>query len=291
MSSNSYEGSAIVNDAPISYMMQGAGPALVVQPPGWGIGSAMYRDTLADLAEQFTLVFHDPRGSGRSVTSSLDPASLNVGQFVADLEALMSHLELERFSLLGHSHGAYIAMNHALAFPDRLQSLVLVDAQLGVDEPAQDLQRTLPQLAQVPAFRQAVADFTGPRTLASDEDFAIFLKKIGPLYFKDPEGAAFERFLEFVDGHPVALETFMATSSTDQNFKVRSRLANLHVPTLCMVGEHDFICSPIQAEAIASAIQEARLVRFADSGHFPWLEEPGRFRTVLKDFLATYGAV
>lgn len=289
MSTNRHEGSAILDGTPIWYAMQGTGPALVVQSPGWGIGSAMYRDTLADLAERFTLVFHDPRGSGRSVNPYLDYASVHVGQFVADLEALASHLDLARFSLLGHSHGGYIAMNYALAFPDRVHSLVLVDAQLGVDEPAQDLQRTLPRLAQDPAFSQAVADFTGPRALANDQDFAVFLRKIGPLYFKDPEAPAFRRFLDFIERHPISLDAFMATSSTDKHFEVRSRLANLRVPTLCMVGEHDFICSPVQAQAIVDALPDARLVRFADSGHFPWIEEPSRFRAVLGSFLAGHG--
>lgn len=289
MASNIHEGRTILGGVPIWYTMRGKGPALVVQAPGWGIGSALYQETLADLAERFTLVFYDPRGSGWSVGPHLDYASVNVGQFVADLEALASHLGLARFSLLGHSHGGYIALNYALAYPGRLQGLVLVDAQLGVDEPAQDLQRTLPQLAQMPAFRQAVADFTGPRTLANDGDFAAFLKKIGPLYFKDPSGPAFQRFLDFVDRHPISLKSFLATSGTDKEFEVRTRLASLRVPTLCMVGEHDFICSPVQAEAIATAVPGARLSRFAGSGHFPWIEEPAAFRAALGDFLAAHG--
>lgn len=62
-------------------------------------------------------------------------------------------------------------------------------------------------------------------------------------------------------------------------------MAELHIPTLCLVGQSDFICSPVQSQAIHGSIARSVLVEFLNSGHFCWLEEAELFRSVLSRFL------
>lgn len=57
---------AELNGVKFWYSKVGHGPLLIVQAPGWGVGSEYLRNGLAPLADHFTLVFYDPRGSGRS---------------------------------------------------------------------------------------------------------------------------------------------------------------------------------------------------------------------------------
>jgi pimeloyl-ACP methyl ester carboxylesterase len=279
------EGVLPVDGACIWYRIVGTGPLLFVQTPGWGIGSSLYQSTLGDLAQRFTLVFHDTRGSGRSSLAGDDFATADVGRFVLDLEALRQHLDIERFVLLGHSHGGYIAMNYALAYPGRVAALVLVASQLGVDEPQADVRRTLPVLAGDSRFAAAAATFQAPGKFADDAEFSGFLRQVAPLYFKEPSGHGYEQFTTYLDEHQVPLKTFQACAVTNRHFPVRARLAELHIPTLCLVGQSDFICSPVQSQAIHGSIEKSVLVEFRDSGHFCWLEEPELFRSVLFSFL------
>jgi pimeloyl-ACP methyl ester carboxylesterase len=279
------EGTLPVDGACIWYRTLGTGPLLFVQAPGWGIGSALYQSTLGDLAQRFTLVFHDTRGSGRSSLAGDDFTTVDVGRFVLDLEALRQHLDIERFVLLGHSHGGYIAMNYALAYPGRVTALVLVASQLGVDEPQADVRRTLPVLAGDSRFAAAAAAFQAPGKFAGDAEFSGFLRRVAPLYFKEPSGHGYEQFTTYLNEHQVPLETFQACAVTNRHFPVRARLAELHIPTLCLVGQSDFICSPVQSQAIHGSIEKSVLVEFRDSGHFCWLEEPELFRSVLFSFL------
>jgi proline iminopeptidase len=279
------EGTLPVGGACIWYRIVGTGPLLFVQTPGWGIGSALYQSTLGDLAQRFTLVFHDTRGSGRSSFAGDDFVSVNVGQFVLDLEALRQHLDIESFVLLGHSHGGYIAMNYALDYPQHVAALVLVDAQLGVDEPQEDVRRTLPVLAGDSRFAAAAAAFQAPGKFADDAEFSGFLRQVAPLYFKEPSGHGYEQFTTYLKEHQVPLKTFQACAVTNRHFPVRARLAELHIPTLCLVGQSDFICSPVQSRAIHDSLEKSVLVEFRNSGHFCWLEEPELFRSVLFSFL------
>jgi len=285
MKLENHEGTLRVNGVDLWYKVMGSGPVLAIQPPGWGVGSKMYEDTLADLAQDYTLVLHDTRGSGRSMAPTVDYAQVNVGTLNDDLEALRQHLSIDQFVLWGHSHGGFVAANYTLKYPGRVAGLVLVDAQLGVEEPGADVARILPQRAVTPGFEAAVAAFTGPRQLASDEDLGAFLKKIGPLYFKDPASPAVDVLGNFVTSNRIALAAFAATSSTDKNFLIRDRLGEISVPTLVLVGAHDFICSPVQARLLADGIPGAQLVELADSGHMGWIEEPQAFRLALRGFL------
>jgi pimeloyl-ACP methyl ester carboxylesterase len=165
------------NGLKLRYNVAGRGPVLMVQPSGWGIGAGLYEYTFGLLENHFTLIYHDPRGSGRSEAPA-DPEEMNVGAFVEDLESLREHLELDSFALIGHSHGGFIALNYALKYPRRLSHLLPLDAQLGVDEPRKDAQRNLPELAKDARFADAVQAFGGPWKLESDEDMSTLVDRV-----------------------------------------------------------------------------------------------------------------
>ncbi|PZA06843.1 MULTISPECIES: alpha/beta fold hydrolase [unclassified Meiothermus] len=276
-----------VGDMEVWYKVTGSGPPLVVQSPGWGFGSAFYQQTLNPLEGHFTLLYYDTPGSGQSAAPRQE--DIQVGTFVEVLEALRHHLHLEAFALLGHSHGGFIAMNYALKYPQSLSHLVLVGAQLGVEEPEQDLERTLPTLAQDPRFAEAAQVFMYWRQgkiQLSGASLGVGLDMIAPLYFFDPVGDGVTVYREYVRSHPIPLSTFVAAGASDKRFLVREKLGSISVPTLIIEGRHDFICSPVQAQAIQEGIRGSRLVIFERSGHYPWLEEPEVFFTTLTDFLA-----
>lgn len=65
-----------------------------------------------------------------------------------------------------------------------------------------------------------------------------------------------------------------------------TRLSDIRVPALFIVGEHDTSAARAQAEHLASAVGEARLHVFADAAHVPSIEHPDRFLVVLRDWLA-----
>jgi proline iminopeptidase len=65
------------------------------------------------------------------------------------------------------------------------------------------------------------------------------------------------------------------------------RLHQVHCPTLVLAGRHDVFCSPPQLVRIASRMRDARHVVFEHSGHFMWLEEPGRFFGLVSDWLSS----
>jgi pimeloyl-ACP methyl ester carboxylesterase len=67
------------------------------------------------------------------------------------------------------------------------------------------------------------------------------------------------------------------------------RLAAISAPTLVLGGAHDVITSPPQARRIASRVPGAELRLFAESGHFPWIEEPAEFFECVDTWLHRMG--
>lgn len=275
-----------VGDLELWYKVAGTGPVLVVQAPGWGIGSGLYVQSLKPLERDFTVVYYDPRGSGRS-DAPPDPHDIDIGVLVEDLEALRARLKLDSFALMGHSHGGLIALNYALEYPQHVSHLLALDAQLGVEEPAADVRRTLPELAKDARLTEAIETFAGPRSLKSDEDLGAFLVKMAPLYFRVPDGEGVATLRAYVKANRISLAAMVATSSSDGRFLVRDRLGDIRLPSLVMVGRHDFICSPVQAQIIHEGIAGSKLVVFEQSGHLPWVEEPDLFFTTVKNFLTS----
>ena len=274
------------NGLKLRYKVAGSGPVLMVQPPGWGVGAGLYEQTFGPLESHFTLVTHDPRGSGQSEAPA-DPEEMNVGAFVEDLESLRKHLELDSFALIGHSHGGFIALNYALKYPRRLSHLVPVDTQLGVAEPQADAQRNLPELAKDPRFAAAAQTFGNPGKLESDEDMTALVDGVWPLYFFDPESEAATVSRRQLRASRISVAAMKATSASNGRFLVRDRLSDIRVPTLVLVGRHDFLCSPAQAKIIHEGIKASQLIVFDNSGHLPWLEEPRAFFPACRTFSRT----
>ena len=71
---------------------------------------------------------------------------------------------------------------------------------------------------------------------------------------------------------------------------VASRLGEIDVPTLILVGRRDFFCPPSQAERMHRGIRGSEMVVFERSGHYPFVEEAEAFRDTVRDWLGRHEA-
>jgi proline iminopeptidase len=109
---------------PISYCLRGSGPPLYFCHGGpFGSYDVLTAD-LQPLEEDFTLVLHDYRGSGRSGAAS--PETYDFRHLADDLEQLRRELGHPKIDLVAHSMGVWVALTFALSHPDSLDRLTLV---------------------------------------------------------------------------------------------------------------------------------------------------------------------
>jgi len=98
------EGFINVNDIQLYYKVMGKGEPVVVLHGGPDLDHN-HMLPLAELADNYKVVFYDQRMTGNS-TGIPDAGSITVNNFVQDLEQIRKQLKLGKMHLLGHSWGA-----------------------------------------------------------------------------------------------------------------------------------------------------------------------------------------
>src|SRR4030088_1910065 len=111
-----------VNGIKIASAIRGSGPPLVLIM-GYRLNSRAWPlDFIEALAERFTVVLFDNRGTG---TSDKPTSGYEISNMARDVRALLDHLEIARANVLGYSMGGAIAQEFVRQFPDRVLGLVL----------------------------------------------------------------------------------------------------------------------------------------------------------------------
>lgn len=261
--------------------IEGAGPPLLVMHGGLGLDHTYFRPWLDPLAEDLRLIYYDHRGNGRSDRpDSLE--GIDHGTWADDADALRHHLGEEQILLLGHSYGAFLALEYAVRHPDRLRGLILVSATPAVDYVPEALARA--EARATPGQMEALMNMlSGP--VQDDETFRESWLRVLPVYFQDYDeryGRELDR-----DARYSAAAYYHAFGHCVPEYDVRPHLSGIAVPTLVLSGRHDWLAPPdLGAQRLLDAIPGARGVVFERSGHFPFVEEPERVITTIREWLA-----
>ncbi|HEU5244769.1 MAG TPA: alpha/beta hydrolase, partial [Gaiellaceae bacterium] len=226
----------------LSYERRGSGSLLVCHPGGPG-GSAAEFEDFAGLDDTFELVLFSPRGSHGS-----DPADdYALASYVADLEALREHVGVERFDLLGFSHGGIVAVAYAAAHGDRVGRLLLVDTPaVWGDDAESAMRRGIESRSGEPWFaeaKQAIED-EHPGAFSSVGELIANLRRQMPLYFHRWEGnekAGGRLAVDFAHAEPLHYFNTIEFPNLD----LRGELRSIEAPTLVVLGDDDFIAGPV----------------------------------------------
>ena len=270
----------------LTYRRMGTGRILVCHPGGPGFSSSYFSD-LAGLYEQFTLVMLNPRGTGGSGRPA-DPHAYQVDDYVSDVEELRVHLGIEKLALLGHSHGGVVAQAYAASHPGHVRRLVLAStlARFGPQQEAA-MRAGMDKRSGQHWYADAVAALEAEQAgkFENDRDLGDLVFRELPLYFAHygPVEAGYLDTLRSENINGDTLKLFNQEIFT--TFDLRSRLPNIKAPTLVITGDDDFICGPLCAAEITTAIPGAREVIVGDSGHMVFVEQPQVFHDEVADFL------
>jgi proline iminopeptidase len=269
----------VVNGTTIHYQTLGTGPTCLVLHGGLGLDHHLYRPPLAALADRLRLVFYDHRGNGRSGRPAL--STITMAQLADDADALAEQLAADRVVVLGHSYGGFVAQELALRHPARVAGLILVGTtpgQLGTGEPPAEPGPPIPtDLA--PVFSAE------PEGGVPDGEFAAVMRIVLAHQLCRPVSAelaaAVDRTVFDAGAYRHSMRLLASWSSVD-------RLPGITVPTLLVVGEHDWTCAKPQTLRIAGRLPAAEVAVFTASGHLPFYDEPDRFVAVVTGWLARH---
>lgn len=259
---------------------RGAPVALMHGGPGADLYTML---SFKPMADQFTLIFYDHRCNGRS--EGAEVSSLNWENLTTDADALREKLGFEKWAVLGHSFGGYVALEYALRYPQRLSHLVLVDTGGDSRLPQEKAPQVLAQRGYSPEIVELCRRFLNGQ-IEPDEMFPD-LMKLGKAYTYHVSPWQIPHMI--LTGlqtklRPEAL--IYAASHFLKGWSVMDRLHEIQVPTLILAGREDFQFPPEHQQELAAGIPNARLVIIDRAGHNVHDEQPREVMRVVRDFLA-----
>jgi pimeloyl-ACP methyl ester carboxylesterase len=187
---------------------------------------------------------------------------------------------LTHFALAGSSMGGNIAWEYALAHPDQVDALILVDAS-GWEETRADLS------SDPPIFKLLRNPVLGP--LLRDLDNSRLVRQGLENSFANPalvDDSMVDRYVELsrAPGHRDILLQ-MTLGFRERNYATPERLAALAMPVLILQGDKDLLVPPEHAQLYKQAIPHAELVMFEGVGHIPQEEAADDSAAALGAFL------
>jgi pimeloyl-ACP methyl ester carboxylesterase len=255
--------------ARLAYDVTGEGPAVVLVH-GFGLDMRMWDPQLPRLAARFTVVRFDCRGFGAS--GPYDPAVAYT--HAGDVIALLDHLAIERAALVGLSFGGRVVAQTALAAPDRVTGVALLDSVLdGVQwdpESAAALDETYRQAQSHGVLAGRAAWLAHPVFAAAREL---------------PEVAS--ALSAMVNGYPG--QHLTGDDPHERAGRLIDALGQMTVPTLVAVGERDVPCFREMSQTLARDIPGARYHVEPGAGHMINMEHPAQITELLLEFLASPG--
>lgn len=277
------EGFLEANGTTLYYKTIGSGEPIVVLHGGPGFDHRQFLPYIAELASRYRVILYDQRGTGLS-SGPVDPDSITIDNFIADVEAIREEFGIRRMNLLGHSWGGILAMHYAIRHPGRLRTLTLCSTTATM-EAFGPMVETIARNRDPEDKRllEAIAATEEYRN-GDPETFSRFWRIYFRAYFTDPS-LADEMDLTFTENtiknaNAVAGLIFESIGE----FDLHEDLAVVSSPTLVLHGALDPL--PLEyAERIHESIAGSELVVLENSGHWPFVDATEAFRTSVLEFL------
>jgi pimeloyl-ACP methyl ester carboxylesterase len=253
--------------------------------PGGPMKASAYLADLGGLSQRRTLQLLDLRGTGDSPPPT-DAASYRVDRQVDDLEALRSHLGLERMDLLAHSAGAALALLYAVRYSDRLRRLVLVcptPRVVGIEVSDEDRRETAKLRSNEPWYHDAYSAFERIWSGHSTDDDWDAIEPFMNGRWDAAQQAQVAREASLTNA--AAAAEYYAPGAIDPD-AVSSAIPHLNVTVLLIAGELDVALPPKPAAAYASLFPRSEFVIMPNAGHSPWQDDPRGFVDTVARFLS-----
>jgi pimeloyl-ACP methyl ester carboxylesterase len=228
-----------------------------------------WRYQIPEFSRTQRVLIMDLRGHGRSEVSK-DRSSYAVEQMASDVEALIDHVGLERYHLLGHSMGGAIVQEIALRGPQRLLSLTLHDTSfkfgLMADPAVEEWWKTrmaLAEAGEMAKLAELPPPAPPPPHMPAErlEETKVRLSKMSP------------------DAFIGAWQGLVSWQGT------KTRAAAIRTPTLIIYGDLDAPALIQGSVRLAEMIPNARVEVIPETAHSPQWERPELFNQALRSHL------
>lgn len=275
-----------IGDTELYVVERGNGYPILVLHGGPGLDHHAFGDYLDPLCDEFRLVLVDQRGQGRSGPAPAETWTL--GHMAADIDVLAEAMGLGSWAVLGHSYGAFVALQNAVDFPGR-RVQTIVSSGIPSSRWLGYVEVNLEAFEPVRLREQVTQSWAKEAGVTTPEEVGALLEEQIPFHFADPLDPRIDDFNARTSGAVYSPEILRHFAASDYGgIEVEERLTEITHPVLVLAGRHDRTCSVEAAETMAAEIPGAELVVFEDSAHMTFVEENERYIEVVRSWLGRH---
>jgi pimeloyl-ACP methyl ester carboxylesterase len=265
------------------YRDEGAHPgaATLVLVHGYAASVQTWEPWVTRLGRDYRVISVDLPGHGlTSAPAGYQPTTSN---YVDALNAFATSQHLDHFVLAGNSMGGDIAWHYALAHPEQLSGLILVDAG-GWPDGSTAHEPLIFKLLSNPIIAPLLRDLDNTRLTREGLEKAF----VNHSLIND---AMVSRYTDLAraPGHREILVQIMLNRSPG-DVATPERLSAIHTPTLIIHGDHDNLIAPSSGQHFKDAIAGSELVMLPNVGHVPQEEAPDASAHAVRAFLTRISA-
>jgi pimeloyl-ACP methyl ester carboxylesterase len=261
-----YRPAAVNKDAPVLVLLHGSNASLHTWEPWAQRLQSTIRVVSVDLP-------------GHGLTGATVEGDYSIEGMVAFVDAFTRTLGIDRpFALAGNSMGGHVAWRFALAHPDRISKLVLVDAA-GVIVPGVDMTPPMAFRLARSQLAQPILRHFAPRSLfAGSLETAFYNKSL-----VTPE--MIDRYWELNRRPGTPAATFARFRLPGYSPAMMDRLHEITVPTLVLWGQEDALIPVSFSGVYAEKMPHARVIIYEHCGHIPMEEVADRSAADVRAFI------
>ncbi|MFO8067638.1 MAG: alpha/beta hydrolase [Bacteroidales bacterium] len=267
-------------------------------------------DFMESLEEDFTIVYWEQRGTGKSYSSQISSKSMNVNQFIKDTKQVIEYTQqktgVKKVFLWGHSWGSNIGALFASQYPEYLHAYISTGQSVNPFKNERMCYEFVYENAVKTNNKKALRQLSSIDTIADNYtlDDALLVRKwvnkfggiVKRTYTEKPyvqlneirtiltasEYSVLDRFYLLL--YPYYSAEKLWEEMKDIN--LIEQASRIEVPVYFLIGRYDIIVSHVLAEryfSILSAPAGKELIWFENSAHRPFIEEKDKFQDVVKN--------
>lgn len=273
-------GTVPVRSGSIYYQSEGEGVPVVLIHAGY-LDSRMWDHQIGDLSDECKVIRYDVRGFGKSSGSEEEYSDYE------DLSVLLDHLNIDKAVIVGVSNGGRIALDFAVACPERIEALVLMN--FGISGYVNSGPEEEKLAEKMNSIEPVYMEFLNSRKYreAATVDVDAWTHKVDKKTREWLIGIATENVVKQAEFNEQFLSGTLQKSPDPPAF---ASLPLITVPVLMIMGDQDFESIIEMDRRIHSMIPQSELVVIEGADHIASLSKEKEFNVVLKGFIERFSS-
>lgn len=236
-------------------------------------------EQLPVFAERHRVIAMDLPGFGHS---PMPRETITISGYARILDGLLGQLGVDAAAVIGNSMGGFVSCELAIAYPQRVERLVLISAAGVSTYQHRDAMRALPAIVRMERVIAGYAAWVASRSDSVARRPRLRNATLG-LVVRHPSRLPAALAAEQIRG--AGKPGFLQALRANLDYPIEERLPEIACPTLIVWGDEDRVISARDADVFQRLIAGSRKVMFEGTGHMAMLERPAAFNQLLDGFL------